>query len=343
MRALGFNAYPGMAQGVLRTELFDNVVHAWDRDSVGHETVQSLGIEDVYPLEAETQPDLLYTRVTTLEDVHAACDYAISKSARCVLFGLHKSQWRTRELIENTLIPKGYRVCHIALSALTFNCCQSRMEQFVLAYPQDCIFNVKVPKLPPLYTLGEALDELDDEDTFGILQDPDGRGYKSGDHTPICSRLIEVYPKIAQGWTFKNVCRYQRDLLAGFSEREIALYGSVWKLAPGVYVPHMGVHSRWWLHPSEPRTFTLRELSWMCDWEECPVGSKQIEQCTEDTPPGVMAWLVRQIHNCLAGERPAQDFEVRYNEKTGKFDGDAIPESRPIKHLDLYAYYPRKT
>ena len=98
------------------------------------------------------------------------------------------------------------------------------------------------------------------------------------------------------------------------------------------------------LHPSEDRPLTVREMSLLMGWPDgmTPRGYNPVGQIAKGVCPEVGVWLAEQVQLYLDDEWGDEDYESSYDDLAGQWVGRRCDPGQTEKVFDLTKYAPAK-
>lgn len=292
------------------------------------------------------------------KDIHDMVGYALALNPqpRLIIFESVQQAYSVgRELMDyltyEMLVPNGYRVAHVFLTAAAFGCCQNRRRYFFVAYKRDRNFNVSAPELPEYRTVVRDVVEQHE----GRETEPFGKGepYHDDSYKRLGSDDAAVVPHLKHGYGLNGFARYHYDLLPPkykmiwdlrASEMPFSMH-TIYRCCYDTFAPTMTSGCGKLIHPKFDRPFTIRELSSMMGLDFTPVGPDPYGQIAKGIVPAVGTWLAEQARAYLDDEWGSEDFASKFDAKTCTFEDHSdksTPDSKVFKLTDYRTYACRR-
>lgn len=260
-------------------------------------------------------------------DVHDLVQYAMSLSPQpsvIVWESVQQAYSVGKPLLDYLLSeyfePNGYKVAHLFINAASFGNAQNRKRYFMFAYKSDKRFNISPPKLPEYRTV--LRDVIGDMETQYEYQ---GTFKHSDLHYSLDSSLYLdedaqfIVDQLPRGYNFNTFARYYYDKLppryrAKWDDRISEMPFSMhcpYKLNYDSPAPTLWGSCQF-VHPTQNRLLTIREIATIMGWDFFPVGRTPIGQIAKGIVPAVGTWLAEQVTQYLSGSWGSDDFASKY-------------------------------
>lgn len=267
-------------------------------------------------------------------DIHQLCEYGAGKYDVVVWESVQQAYSTGRELldylIKDVFAPKGYRIAHLFLNAMSFGNVQTRKRYFFVAYRGNN-FNVEPPEISPFYkVVYDDLWALRNEETNEWDPRPRINDYSANSYIRLSDSEKVCVPHLPNGWDLNSLAKYNPDILP-------SKYKFTWdtRASQMPFSLHCISRLNWlrpcpvihgtaqrYIHPMHNRPLTIRELSVMMGWgDKLPKGPLPVAQIAKGICPEVGTWLARQVELCMYGSWGKDDWESTYNSKTGEWKG----------------------
>lgn len=283
-------------------------------------------------------------------DIHDLVQYGIKTHAPIMIWESVQQAWSTGRpllnyLAHELLAPKGYKVCHILLTAASFGNAQHRKRYFFVAYQGDKNFNVAPPELPAYRTLLR--------DAIGDLESVEVKPFTWHDESPhpdsyfggLTESEWEMLPKLEHGWDLNKFARYRcdempADMQKRWKERLSDMPFSMHcarRLCYDTYAPTLFGGCTGLIHPVHDRPLTIRELSHIMGNDFYPKGFKPTAQIVKGICPQVGTWLAQQAQYYLDDVWGDDDFCSTYDYKKQQFvEGERPSHIEKLFHITEY-------
>lgn len=243
-------------------------------------------------------------------DVHDLCNFAVDRFDWIVWESIQQAFSVGRPLLDHlrdrVFFPAGYKVAHVLLNAATFGNAQRRRRYFFVAYRDKYTFNVIVPDRPTRQTtLANVLDTVCPERTPepGDFKRRTKLNYHADSYRRLNDDEAFSLPSLLQGENMNSLGRrdpglYSKNYRDKWDNRASKLPFSLHCLrrlrsdrpASTVYSA-----SGSWVHPTQDRPLTVREIAAIMGWNFLPEGWNPIAQIGKGVVPVVGRWLAKQI------------------------------------------------
>lgn len=285
------------------------------------------------------------------EDIRDLVTYGIGRYPIVIFESVQQAFSTGRPLLDwirdELCKPKGYRVCHVLVSAQAFDNPQRRRRYFFVAYRDDRPFNIEPPRLRHYYmTNWDVMWPLVDRPARpvpGSSTEYDGDCYMRMNEDD-----AEVVKRLPNGWDYNRMGRFacgdlpprlQATWKLRISDMPFSLhcpYRLQWlRPSPTLYSTCHNL-----VHPWHPRFVTYGELAAMMGWPRVPVGRGPVPQMVKGLVPNVGEWIAQQAAYYLDGVWGQDDFESRYDHREGRWDGNDA-RGQLEKTFQLTEYVPR--
>lgn len=290
------------------------------------------------------------------KDIHDFMSYGVRGKFPVMCWESVQQAWTTgrpllTKIAEEVCRPNGYRVAHVFLNAASFGNAQQRRRYFFVAYRNDLKFNVVAPKLPDSQvTVREVLNRLEPRDVFPVPLNKKTRDFPADGFVSCPADQQSVLEALPQGMCLNGFAHNYPDELEKLSPRLFQKYIArtseipfslhcLMRLNEDSYMPVLAGNCHRHVHPTLPRSITLREASKLMGWRDgiVPLGPDPFAQLGKGICPEVGEWLAEQVVACLDGSRD-YDHHLSYNPHDGIWEGgDSTGLHEKVLNLSHYA------
>jgi len=290
-------------------------------------------------------------------DVHDLCNFAVRHKVPYVIWESVQQAFTVgRPLLDylrdELFVPAGYRIAHLFLNAAGFGNAQNRRRYFFAAYPADAIFDVLAPVLEPSHTtMADVIGHLRNRETHEKRLYAKDVYYTADCHTSLTPDEWAVVPHLPQGCCLNRFAREYPERLRELSPK----FGETWdvRISDMPFSLHCVARPRWHgpcptlhnscgrlIHPLRNRPLTVGELAALMGWGKViPRGRDPVSQIAKGVVPAAGQWLAEQVAASMAG-RWDDDWETRYDDRTGLWNGTYLKDKPPEKRIDMTRYFP---
>jgi site-specific DNA-cytosine methylase len=271
------------------------------------------------------------------QDIHDLCGYAAGRADVVIWESVQQAFTVGRPLLDylrdEIFVPKGYRIAHVFVNAMSFGNTQKRRRYFFVAYRNDKNFNITPPRISPYYnTAFDALWPLKDNETWEMP--PGDEEYDFNAYWRLSESEKFVVPNLPNGWCMNAMARYgfnylhQRDKDVWTFRRSDMPFSLHCIHRLNWLRPYPTIHSSCGrqIHPRFNRPVTVGEVATVMGWDGLiPVGKFPFAQIAKGVSPMVGTWLAEQAQDYLDDKWGQDDWESSFNHHTGVWEGQSCP------------------